>query len=160
MSSRHKMRTVDGQRLHLGDSGEKFSFQSSCKPILYSGALELCGDSYVHWHVGREPSGMSFNELTLNNANLPYNPRINAGAIMCSALLHPGKSMSHIYEQLSNLILALSGGYQPGFDNAMYQSERDAADRNFALAHYLREVGAFPRGTDLFKTLEYNFAAC
>ena len=57
--------TIDGQRLVLGDAGVPFSFQSSCKPILYCAALETLGEELVHSHVGREPSGQSFNELTL-----------------------------------------------------------------------------------------------
>lgn len=152
--------TIDGQRLQLGDAGVKFSFQSSCKPVLYSGALELCGEDYVHRHVGREPSGMSFNELSLNPQRLPHNPMINAGAIMCTSLLYPERAMSDRYEQLTNLVYVLAGGYRPGFDNAIFHSEKDTADRNFALAHHMREVGAFPKGTDIFRTLELYFAAC
>lgn len=152
--------TIDGQRLHIGDHEKTFSFQSSCKPILYSGALDLCGEDYVHRHVGREPSGLSFNELTLNKQGLPHNPMINAGAIMCASLWHPEQPMSNRYDRLTNLVSVLSGGRDPGFDNATFHSEKDSADRNFALAHHMREVGAFPSGTDIFRTLELYFAAC
>ncbi|NKB57450.1 MAG: glutaminase A [Alphaproteobacteria bacterium] len=152
--------TVDGQRLNLGDAGQLFSVQSSCKPILYCGALELCGGDYVHRHMGREPSGMSFNELSLNNAGLPHNPMINAGGIMSASLWHPELPMADRFDRLAHLIATLSGGSRPGFDNAIFHSERDTADRNFALAHYMREVGAFPRDTDIFKALELFFAAC
>ena len=152
--------TVDGQRLNLGDSDALFSFQSSCKPILYCGALEAWGEEHVHRHVGREPSGLSFNELSLNKARLPHNPMINAGAIMCSSLLHPELPMADRFERLTDLITTLTGGSRAGFDNAVFHSERDTADRNFALAHYMREVGAFPEGTDIFKTLDLYFAAC
>ena len=152
--------TIDGQRLHLGDSDKAFSFQSSCKPILYSAVLDLCGEDYVHRHVGREPSGLSFNELTLNKQGLPHNPMINAGAIMCASLWHPERSMSDRYDELTKLVSVLSGDYDPGFDNATFHSEKDTADRNFALAHYMREVDAFPAGTDILRTLELYFAAC
>ena len=152
--------TIDGQRLDLGDCAAPFSFQSSCKPILYSAALEAWGEAHVHHHVGREPSGMSFNELSLNKSGLPHNPLINAGAIMCTSLLRPDMAMADRFEGLTDLITTLSAGCRPGFDNAIFHSERDTADRNFALAHYMREVGAFPAGTDIFKTLELYFAAC
>jgi glutaminase len=85
---------------------------------------------------------------------------INAGAIMCASLLHPELTMADRFERLSELIASLSGGHKPGFDNAIFHSERDTADRNFALAHYMREVGAFPDGTDIFRTLDLYFAAC
>lgn len=152
--------TIDGQRLNLGEFGAKYSFQSSCKPILYCGALEAWDEDYVHRHMGREPSGLSFNELSLNKAGLPHNPLINAGAIVCASLWRPTLPMADRFERLTDLITTLSAGVRPGFDNAIFHSERDTADRNFALAHYMREVGAFPEGTDIFKALDLYFAAC
>ena len=152
--------TIDGQRLKLGDFDSKFTFQSTCKPMLYCGALEAMGEETVHRHVGREPSGLSFNELTLNKAGLPHNPMINAGAIMCSSLWHPTLPMADRFERFTDLIETLSGGIRPGFDNATFHSEKETADRNFALAHHMRERGAFPEDTDIFKTLDLFFSAC
>jgi glutaminase len=65
------MCTIDGQSLQLGDADEAFTLQSSCKPVLYCAALEELGEQNVHKHVGREPSGLSFNELSLNASGLP-----------------------------------------------------------------------------------------
>lgn len=152
--------TIDGQRLDLGDFGTSFTLQSSCKPMLYCGALEAMGEETVHRHVGREPSGLSFNELSLNRDGLPHNPMINAGAIMCSSLWHPELPMSDRFERLTELFGTLAGSTRPGFDNATFHSEKDTADRNFALAHYMRERGAFPEGADIFKTLDLYFSAC
>jgi glutaminase len=152
--------TIDGQRLNLGHSDEAFTFQSSIKPILYCAALEENGTNRVHAHVGREPSGLSFNELTLNPKKLPHNPMINAGAIMTSSLIQADKPMADRFDYLSKLIGRLAGGSNPGFDNATFHSEKDTADRNFALAHYMREMGAFPEGTDILETLELYFSAC
>lgn len=55
--------TVSGQQLHLGDVEDRFSLQSVSKPLNYLIAQSLHGDEKVHRHVGREPSGRSFNEL-------------------------------------------------------------------------------------------------
>ena len=55
---------------------------------------------------------------------------------------------------------ALSGGRRPGFDNSVYLSERETADRNFALAYYMREKGVFPEGTDLHDVLDFYFQCC
>ena len=79
--------TVDGQRFDYGDSDRNFCLQSTCKPINYCIAHEELGEDFVHNHIGREPSGRSFNEMALNNDGLPHNPLINAGAIMCSSLI-------------------------------------------------------------------------
>jgi len=54
----------------------------------------------------------------------------------------------------------LAGGRRPGFNNAVYLSERQTADRNFALGYSMREAGAFRPGTDLTQTLEFYFQAC
>ena len=52
-----------------------------------------------------------------------------------------------------------------GFSNATYLSERDTADRNFALAYFMQETNdnkkvGFPPGTDLVKNLEFYFQCC
>src|SRR3974390_2745752 len=53
-----------------------------------------------------------------------------------------------------------AGGARPGFNNAVYLSERATADRNFALGYSMREAGAFRPGTDLLTTLEFYFQGC
>lgn len=152
--------TIDGQQLHIGDTASGFTLQSSCKPILYSAALEEHGEEKVHSHVGREPSGLSFNELTLNKNGLPHNPMINAGAIMTSSLIRRDLATADRLEYLTDIVTALSGQKQVHFDNAVWHSERETADRNFALAHHMRERGAFPPGTSIRPTLDYYFSAC
>lgn len=152
--------TIDGQRLNIGDVDEKFCVQSTCKPINYCMALELYGERYVHNHVGREPSGRVFNEISLNRRNLPHNPMINAGAIMCSSLIHPEKSLSDRFDDVMSIWSDLSGGVRPGYNNSVYHSEKETADRNFALAHFMKEVGAFPEKTNIYETLDFYFQCC
>ena len=82
--------TVDGQQFSCGDAAATFSFQSCVKPLIYAVAVEDRGLSLVHRHVGFEPSGLAFNEVSLNPAGLPHNPMVNAGAISTGALVGPG----------------------------------------------------------------------
>jgi glutaminase len=152
--------TIDGQRLSLGDSTVPFCVQSSVKPIIYSLALEEHGESVVHQHVGCEPSGHSFNELTLNAQGRPHNPMINAGAIMSSSLIRPTDSMADRFDYVLDRWASLAGGRRPGFSNPTYLSERRTADRNFALGYFMREKQAFPEGADLVETLEFYFQCC
>ncbi|MEM7617171.1 MAG: glutaminase A [Pseudomonadota bacterium] len=152
--------TIDGQFLEYGNIENYFCIQSICKPINYCIALELNGEEYVHSHVGREPSGRSFNEIALNRHNLPHNPMINAGAIMCSSLIHPEQDLADRFNYVSTIWQKLSGNARIGFNNSVYHSELSTADRNFALAHYMKEVGAFPAKTLIKDTVDFYFQNC
>ncbi|XOV80404.1 MAG: glutaminase A [Aestuariibacter sp.] len=152
--------TVDGQRASIGNANQRYCVQSTCKPINYAMALTLNGAEKVHQHVGREPSGRSFNELTLSEAGLPHNPMINAGSIMSCSLIKPELELSDRFDYVMQTWTALSGGTQPGYNNPVYLSEKATADRNFALAYFMQEKGAFPKGTNLLETLDFYFQSC
>lgn len=152
--------TIDGQQFALGDDEETFCVQSTCKPITYSIALDELGESVVHRHVGREPSGRGFNELTLTDRGLPHNPMINAGAIMCSSLVKPELSLADRFDHVMQVWNKLCGGRKVGFDNAVFLSEKETADRNFALAYFMRENSAFPPDTHIANTLDFYFQTC
>jgi glutaminase len=169
--------SVDGQRLSVGDADPYFSIQSTCKPMLYCLALEEHGRDVVHRYVGHEPSGARFNELKLDAENRPHNPMINAGAIMCSALiklserrrLETGTGMTNFelggfsgkrFDYLLGRWSAACGNDTPHFSNSVYLSERETADRNFALAYFMRENDAFPKDIDLHDILDFYFQCC
>lgn len=152
--------TIDGQRLSIGDAYTNFCLQSTCKPINYCLAIEEFGEEKVHQHVGREPSGRSFNELSLNTKGLPHNPLINSGAIMCASLIKPKLDMADRFDYVFQAWHRLCGLQKPSFNNAVYLSERQTADRNFALAYFMRENNAFPEKTNLVETLEFYFQCC
>ncbi len=167
--------TIDGQRYTIGDAQTFFSLQSTCKPINYCLALEEHGAEQVHTHIGHEPSGDSFNALTLNKQNRPHNPMINAGAIMSSALIHlrtkreemgqfdelmmRGRSGTR-FDYVMGRWQALCGGEKPRFNTSVYLSERQTADRNFALGYFMREKGAFPPDVELEDVLDFYFQCC
>ncbi|MFH8385808.1 glutaminase A [Kitasatospora sp. NPDC018058] len=150
--------TVDGQQFAVGDSDTGFCVQSVCKPINYCLTLEEHGAELVHRYVGREPSGRGFNELSVNGDGLPHNPMINSGAIMSCSLLKPSLDIADRFDYVADTWRRLSGGNPVGFNNAVYLSERQTADRNFALGYFMR--GAFPERTDLIEILEFYFQCC
>ena len=158
--------TIDGQRYNRGDTQIDFTVQSCCKPINYGIALEELGEDKVHEYVGREPSGQSFNELTLNKNGKPHNPLINSGAIMTSSLIRNKKAPSERFEDIINVWSRLSGGiYKIGFNNSVYLSEKSTADRNYALAYFMKETNddkkiGFPENTKLNETMELYFQCC
>ncbi len=152
--------TIDGQRYSWGDAYTNFCLQSTCKPVNYCLSLKDLGEEEVHHHVGREPSGRSFNELSLNDENLPHNPLINAGAIMCCSLIKQHMAMADRFDYVFNTWRRLCAYKSVAFNNAVYLSERQTADRNFALAYFMRENGAFPEGVNLIETLEFYLQCC
>uniref|UniRef100_A0A7N6AJH2 glutaminase n=1 Tax=Anabas testudineus TaxID=64144 RepID=A0A7N6AJH2_ANATE len=124
--------TVDGQRHTVGDTKVPFCLQSCVKPLKYAIAVHDHGTEYVHRFIGKEPSGLRFNKLFLNEDDKPHNPMVNAGAIVSSlSLLCPS-----------------------------FQSERESGDRNFAIGYYLKEKKCFPEGTDMTSILDFYFQLC
>ena len=133
--------TIDGQQYSIGDVNESFCVQSCCKPINYALALEENGLDEVHHYVGREPSGRGFNELVLNKYNKPHNPLINSGAIMTSSLIQREAVPADRFDYVLNKWGELSGKVSKvSFSNPTYLSEKKTADRNYALAYFMREI--------------------
>ncbi|KOX80357.1 Glutaminase kidney isoform, mitochondrial [Melipona quadrifasciata] len=135
--------TIDGQRFSIGDTSIPFTLQSCSKPLTYAIALDRLGQEVVHQYVGQEPSGRNFNELVLDYNKKPHNPMINAGAILvCSllkSLIKPEMTLAEKFDFTMNYFKKLAGGENLGFNNAIFLSEREAADRNYALGFYMRE---------------------
>merc|ERR1711939_1055918 len=85
---------------------------------------------------------------------------INAGAIMSSSLIKPECSLADRFDHVMSIWKGLSGEIRPGYNNSVYHSEKATADRNFALAHFMREMGAFPSNTRIHETLDFYFQCC
>ena len=83
------------------------------KTVSYCLALDEHGTEAVHKHVGREPSGRSFNELALNPKGLPHNPMVNAGAIMTSSLIRPDLDIADRFDLVA-ATWAPAGRRRPG----------------------------------------------
>lgn len=159
--------TIDGQILNIGDEEYKFCVQSCCKPIAYLIAVQEKGFDFVHHHVGREPSGASFNNLSLKeypskefpNRRIPHNPMINSGAIMSSSIIKADSSMADRFSHVMKTWNRLCGS-PVGFSNSVYLSEKDTADRNWCLGYMMQEYHSFPENTDLTASLEFYFQQC
>ncbi|KAL0273652.1 UNVERIFIED_CONTAM: hypothetical protein PYX00_006278 [Menopon gallinae] len=156
--------TIDGQRFSVGDVDVPFTIQSCSKPLTYAIALENLGEQVVHKYVGQEPSGRNFNELVLDDNKQPHNPMINAGAILVCALLKtlvkPEMTLAEKFDFTMNYFKRLAGNEQLGFNNAVFLSEREAADRNYALGFYMREHKCFPEKTNLKECMDFYFQCC
>nr|CAD7434964.1 unnamed protein product [Timema monikensis] len=131
------------------------------KPLTYGIALEMLGSDVVHQYVGQEPSGRNFNELVLDHNKKPHNPMINAGAILVCSLLKtlvkPEMTLAEKFDFTMNYFKRMAGGENLGFNNAVFLSEREAADRNYALGFYMREHKCYPEKTNLRECMDFYF---
>ena len=156
--------TIDGQRFSIGDTSIPFTLQSCSKPLTYAIALDRLGQEVVHQYVGQEPSGRNFNELVLDYNKKPHNPMINAGAILvCSllkSLIKPEMTLAEKFDFTMNYFKRLAGGENLGFNNAVFLSEREAADRNYALGFYMREHDCYPDKSNLREIMDFYFQCC
>merc|ERR1719336_191137 len=163
--------TIDGQRFNVGDVHDKFSIQSTSKTFTYAICLDQLGAEVVQKYIGREPSGRNFNEIVLDYNGQPHNPMINSGAIMSAALLlylvKPEMSISEKYEYVHEFFIRMAGYETVGFQNSTFLSERNTADRNQALAYFMREYNCFPDGphnkgggVDIKNILDFYIQTC
>uniref|UniRef100_A0A8B9E954 glutaminase n=1 Tax=Anser cygnoides TaxID=8845 RepID=A0A8B9E954_ANSCY len=138
--------TVDGQRHSVGDTKVPFCLQSCVKPLKYAIAVNDLGTEYVHRYVGKEPSGLRFNKLFLNEDGKSYITFNNANTLF-----------QKITKQVMQFMNKMAGNEYVGFSNATFQSERESGDRNFAIGYYLKEKKCFPEGTDMVAILDFYF---
>uniref|UniRef100_A0A8C1YVW2 glutaminase n=1 Tax=Cyprinus carpio TaxID=7962 RepID=A0A8C1YVW2_CYPCA len=141
--------TVDGQRHAIGETDMPFCLQSCVKPLEYALAVHESGTELVHKYVGKEPSGLKFNKLYLDEEDKPHNPMVNAGAIVISSLL-----------KMMDYLKRMAGREYVGFSNATFQSEKETGDRNYAIGYYLKEKRCFPSGVDMMAALDFYFQLC
>ena len=156
--------TVDGQRLELGDVDIYHSIQSVSKPLTYAFALEESDFETVHQYVGVEPSGRPFNALDLLPDSRPFNPCVNAGAIMMAGLVasrRPQKNSREITQEMMDLWSGLCGESAPvKYSEETMLSERETADNNFAIAYLLKGRKGLPGGVDLHKMVDVYLSCC
>lgn len=149
--------TADGQVFEAGDSRQLFTLQSISKPFMYGLALEDHGLEHVLARVGVEPTGEAFNSIVLDEAsNRPFNPMVNAGAIVTADLIR-GKDFP---ERVSRM-LAMFGNYlgrDVYVDNSVFMSERHTGHRNRAIGHLMLNFNMV--GEQISDSLELYFQQC
>lgn len=149
----------NGLVIKSGDWQVPFTLQSISKVISFIAACVSRGIPYVLERVDVEPTGDAFNSiirLEMHKPGKPFNPMINAGAITIASLL-PGKTSKHkltfLYELIEKMI-----GKRPNINEGVFQSEWRTANRNRALAYYLKETGFLESEVD--EALEVYLRQC
>jgi glutaminase len=132
--------TTDGHVYEVGDSDVDFTIQSISKPFVFGAALEARGRDAVLERVGVEPSGKAFNAIVVDDRNRPFNPMVNAGAIVTTAMVDTEERIVDCLGRYAGRSLTV--------DESVYESERASGDRNRAIAFLMRSFGAIDADVD------------
>jgi glutaminase len=133
--------TLDGAVYAAGDADTPFTIQSVSKPFVMALALQDRGVDGLLAAVGVEPTGDPFNAVALEEGTgRPMNPMLNAGAIVTSALVAGEDPKARSQRILAGL--SAFAGRALDVDDRVLRSELATADRNRALAHLMRSMGA------------------
>ena len=151
------VKLVDGATFADGDADHRFTFQSSAKLLTLIGLLEERGPVEVFNIVGSEPSGDSFGSVARleTHGPKPANPLINSGAIALCGQLEG--TVERRVDWLRKWAERLYGAPIP-IDENVRTSERLSADRNRAIAYFLKHGGVLHG--DVNETLDVYFALC
>ena len=141
--------TLDGREHAAGDADAAFSIQSISKVFLLTLALGKHGES-LWTHVGREPSGSAFNSIVQleHEEGRPRNPFINAGALVVTDLVLAGHTPREAIGEILRFLRFLADDEDIAIDAEVARSELATADRNTALAHFMRSFGHLAHPVD------------
>jgi glutaminase len=133
--------TTNGETRSIGDDEHPFAMQSISKVFSYALALSDHGRDYVLGRVGVEPSGEAFHSIELDeHHDRPYNPMVNAGALVTSDLIRGSDGEEKLERILASLRL-YSGNDGLTVDESTLEGELAIADRNRAIAYLMRAEG-------------------
>jgi glutaminase len=149
--------TLNGYVYGVGDWERPFTIQSISKPFVYALALADRGAEAVHEFVGVEPTGDSFNSITIDaTTGRPFNPMVNAGAIVTSSLV-AGDDRAQQFDRIRRG-LSIFAGRELDVDVGVFTSEQATGDRNRAIAYLIRTFGLLDE--DVEDMLEVYFRQC
>ena len=84
---------------------------------------------------------------------------VNSGSIIINAMLQklmkPEMSCAEKFDYVTDYIRRMAGGEKVGFNNSVFLAEREVADRNYALAYYMKENKCFPKGINIKDCMDF-----
>jgi glutaminase len=122
---------------------KRFTLQSITKVITLLLALEDIGEEEVFKHVHMEPTGDPFNSIMsfeVKNPEKPFNPMINAGAMVVTSLIR-GEGKKEKIERILKFTSLLTGNAETHYDRTVYLSEKATGNRNRSLAYFMKSTG-------------------
>lgn len=152
--------TLDGREYLAGDWEVKYTMQSISKVIALMLAIMDKGSRNVFSKVGMEPTGDGFNSivnLEVKKLNKPYNPMINAGAIVISSLIE-GRTVEERIKRIVTFAQKITDNNNIRVNEEVYQSEQETGDRNRALAYFMKSNNILTGSVE--ESLEVYFKQC
>jgi glutaminase len=132
--------TVEGQTFEVGDCQQIFPIQSLSRAFLYGLALQDWGRDYVNQKVGVEPSQEDPNSIVLDSkTNRPYNPLLNAGAIVTTDLIKGNGATERLQRVLE--MFRRYTGRELNINMLAFLSEKAASNRDRAIAYLMLNFG-------------------
>ncbi len=151
---------TQGQSISAGEAQDSFTMQSISKVFTLILALMDHGESAVFSKVGMEPTGDHFNsimKLELVQPAIPFNPLINAGAIVVSSMIK-GENAEAKSARILAFFRELAGNPNLEYDMQVYISESKTAHLNRSIAYFLLDKGVLGCGVD--EVLDIYFRHC
>lgn len=150
----------DGNEFFAGDYDKKFTVQSISKVIALMLAILDNGEEYVFSRVGMDPSGDPFNsirKLETSSRRKPYNPMINAGAIVVSSMIK-GEDVKDKFNRLLEFFKKVSEDPSLELNPKVYLSESETGNKNRAMGYFLKSEGVLTGNVE--EALEVYFKQC
>lgn len=151
---------VNNEEFWAGDSDVKFTIQSISKVVSLIIALTDNGRKNVFKKVNVEPTGMGFNSivnLEVRDQERPYNPMINAGAIVTTSLIF-GETVDKKLDRILKFIQRATNNNSISINEEVYECEKATGDRNRALAYFMKGNGIIEG--DVEEILDLYFKQC
>ena len=150
----------NNEKYWAGDSEVKFTIQSISKVVGLIIALNDYGRENVFKKVNVEPTGMGFNSivnLEIRDQNRPYNPMINAGAIVTTSLIF-GENEDHKLQRILNFLRRATNNPTIDINKEVYECEKATGDRNRSLAYFMKSSNILEG--DVEEVLDLYFKQC
>ena len=143
--------TTDGDVYSAGDYTTPFALQSISKVFTYGLALETHGRERVLERVGVEPTGETYNSISLvfdERRNRPHNPMVNAGALVTTDLVEDGKGTGPAIERILDALRTYAGNENLAVDEEILELMLQGSDRNRAISYLMRSFGMISQNVE------------